>query len=128
MKGIAFRVASSNNLNDLSDEPLFIEGRSSGSSEGAYSGLRPALIAEKMVDGIITRMGTIEHSATGYNGESFSRPGDSGSLIYQRPGKVVGMVFAGIEWRGITLFTRIDDLFEDINQRMRATGIRFSED
>ncbi|KAG2421711.1 hypothetical protein HFD88_005687 [Aspergillus terreus] len=127
-KGIALRVASSNDLNDLSDGPLFIEGRSSGSSEGAYSGLRPALIAEKMVDGIITLMGTIEHSATGYNGESFSRPGDSGSLIYQRPGKVVGMVFAGIEWRGITLFTRIDDLFEDINQRMGAAGIRFSED
>ncbi|GES65531.1 hypothetical protein ATEIFO6365_0010045400 [Aspergillus terreus] len=126
-KGIALTLASSNDLNGLSDEPLFIEGRSSGSSEGAYSGLRPALITEKMVDGIITRMGTIEHSATGYNGESFSRPGDSGSLIFQRPGKVGGMVFARAEQKGITLFTRIDDLFEDIKQSMSATDIRISD-
>lgn len=38
------------------------------------------------------------------------------------------MVFAGIERRGITCFTRIDDLFENIKQRMGAADIRFSED
>lgn len=42
------------------------------SSKGAYSGLRSALITEKMVDGILTRMETIEYSATRENG-GFSR-------------------------------------------------------
>ncbi|KAL5365309.1 hypothetical protein BJX96DRAFT_179722 [Aspergillus floccosus] len=127
-KGYPLRKASSNALNNLSDGLLYIEGRSSGSSKGAYSDLRPSLITEKVVNGVVTRVQTIEHTATGYKGELFTRRGDSGSLVFRGMGEVVGMVFAGSEQKGVTYFIRIDDLFGDIQQRLRAKDIRFSED
>jgi hypothetical protein len=102
----------------VSTVELAISGQKSGYMEGYYYSLRPARVHHKLIDGEKVLITTIEHSvqSKGDNGRFFSKPGDSGSLVYTVNGHVVvGLLFAGeLDPPWTSCFTHIDDVIADI--------------
>ncbi|KAJ9208251.1 hypothetical protein DTO021D3_1049 [Paecilomyces variotii] len=108
--------------------PLFKAGRTTGYSVGEYNGLHSAVIARKFVNGKWETHKTLEHSVCGRHGDWFSQEGDSGALIFDNRGDVVGMLFGGNMLRSISYFTHIVDLFNDIKKMTGATKVRIFGD
>ncbi|KAJ9289366.1 hypothetical protein DTO021C3_3192 [Paecilomyces variotii] len=108
--------------------PLFKAGRTTGYSVGEYNGLHSAVIARKFVNGKWETHTTLEHSVCGRHGDWFSQEGDSGALIFNNHGGVVGMLFGGNMLRSISYFTHIVDLFNDIKKMTGATKVRIFGD
>lgn len=54
----------------------------------------------------------------GTNGENFSRPGDSGAWMTDEMGALGGIVIGGADMDGISYFTPIDEVVEDIERRL----------
>lgn len=78
--------------------------------------------------GEITRV-TMEHciiAQTGYN-PKFSLPGDSGALIFDRFGTVVGLLFGSSEAKNTSYFMYIHDVFDQIKAATGALDVRFME-
>lgn len=79
-----------------SGERLAKIGYVTGFTQGRYSGLRSVTISTKIVNGKQVEVRTMEHVMTS---GSFDTPivkeGDSGSLVFDSVGVVVGMCFGG---------------------------------
>ena len=56
----------------------------------------------------------MEHTICDYRGRRFSEHGDSGSLVFNMDGLVVGLLFGGAQSLHRSYFTHIDELYEDI--------------
>lgn len=106
--------------------PLCLRGFRTTFSTGYYSSLKTAKITEEFADGKRERRITLEYTACALPKDRFCRPGDSGALITSNViGPVVGMLIGGFESLGLGLFTRIDDLFEDIMSQVSTSEINF---
>lgn len=57
----------------------------------------------------------------------FSQQGDSGALV-DGHGRVVGMVFGGIEGGKYSYVTHVSDLFSHIKEKTNAQDVRIMED
>lgn len=106
---------------------VYKAGRSTGYTKGTYSDLESAHVATVIKDGKEVIKVTKEHCITGDNGKYFSLPGDSGSLVFNRRGEVLGLLFAGSEQRPISYFTHVTNLFADIKKVTCATDVRIVE-
>lgn len=87
-----------------------------------YSGLQVAML-HYYVDSKSIVMRTREHCILG-DTNLFSRGGDSGSWVFNKGGRLAGMVFGSNEHDKITYFTHVDDLFSDILEKTGAAGIQ----
>lgn len=62
----------------------------------------------------------------------FSNPGDSGSVVYDKDGKVVGLLFRGQipnqASAGYTFVTPISDVFDDIKLMTGVEDVRVAQD
>lgn len=106
-------------------DELYKCGRATGYTSGIYGGLKEARFAKTVVHGKVVEQPTREHVLMGHgHGEPFSRPGDSGALVFTIDGVVVGMIIAGHKFLDITYVTPIDDLIEDIKSATGATNAR----
>lgn len=108
-----------------SDERLAKIGYVTAFTQGRYSGLRSVVIGTKMVKGEEVGVRTTEHAITS---ASFNTPvveeGDSGSLICDLAGTVVGMCFGGSHAGDILYFTHIADLIQNIREVTGVSEIR----
>lgn len=86
-----------------------------------YNGLRVA----KIKDGKCT----LEYSIVGREDWHTATRGDIGSLLCSPSSlaSVVGMIIDGYEYNDIALFTRIDELVEDIKEQSGANDVRMWE-
>lgn len=93
-------------------------------TKGKYGGLRPIQIAKgKGLNGEEVIIETREHSVVPYSG-LFAEPGDSGSLVFNPDGIVVGMLVAGATRIDAVFFQHILDVFEDIKDVTGAVDVR----
>ncbi|KAL4919938.1 hypothetical protein BDW62DRAFT_28155 [Aspergillus aurantiobrunneus] len=118
------RLASAEVVKELTDEELYIYGRTSGHSKGPYGGPRPAMVSEDNINGKKVFIETIEHSITQTGDKPFFPQGDSGAIVYLENYAMAGLLFAGGLQTKLPFFTHIDDLFSDITRVTRADGIR----
>lgn len=102
---------------------LYKCGRATGYTAGNYGVLKEARVANTIFQGRVVEQRTREHVVVGC-GESFSRPGDSGALVFTRTGVVMGMVIGGHMFENISYMTTIDDLIEDIKSTTGAADVR----
>lgn len=73
-------------------------------------------------------MFNIEHVVVGKGGKPFADRGDSGALIFTGPEhRVIGMLRAGFVTTEVSIFTRIDDLFDDIKKAVGVTDVAMAE-
>ncbi|KAK1142576.1 hypothetical protein N8T08_007552 [Aspergillus melleus] len=105
----------------LHDEELYKCGRKTGYTSGKYNGLDTCRLSRRIVDGKEVEVITIEHTITG---NPFSDIGDSGALVFDRIGGVVGLIFRGHRQSPIIFFTHFIDLFEDIKASTGAKDVR----
>lgn len=108
----------------LHNEEFYKCGRKTGYTSGKYNALDTCRLFRKIVDGKEVDVITIEHTITG---NPFSDRGDSGSLVFDRIGGVVGLIFGGHRQSPITFFTHFVDLFEDIKASTGAKDVRIKE-
>ncbi|KAF7593794.1 hypothetical protein BBP40_010850 [Aspergillus hancockii] len=64
----------------------------------------------------------------GYTEKVFAMPGDSGALLFDIIGDVVGMCFDGDYIGSVTYFTHIHDLIADIKDIKKTSEARFKQD
>jgi hypothetical protein len=114
---------------------LCISGQRSGYSEGIYNSLHDAIISHEFIDDQSLVIRTVEHSVLPLAPDKdpfFSKPGDSGSLVYTKEGHVVvGLLFAGAldgDDPFPSYFTPINDLIEDIKEITKATEVRLLQE
>lgn len=106
-------------------QTLIKSGRSTRVTEGIYGGLRPIRITnERGPNGEEFTLETEEHSVTPSDGGPFAEPGDSGSLVFNSGGDVVGILVAGGMRVNVAYFQHIKDVFEDIKDVTGAMDIR----
>lgn len=121
---LELRESKSVNLNNR----LHIRGRTTGDSHGLYGDLKGALVAEEVKDdGSREKVFTTEHSIVGNDGKEFSKPGDTGSLVWNDENAMVGILFAGCPETRTSYFTHKADLFADISSMTGARGVRVLE-
>ena len=105
-------------------ESLAKAGRTTKYTIGDYSGLKSALIAQAINEkGQFYSIVTMEHAVTG-QGRCFSEGGDSGSLVLNNAGYVVGLLLRGSGAKNVTYFTYSVELISDIKQATGATAVR----
>jgi hypothetical protein len=111
-------------------EMLFKLGRASGLSSAPYSGLDTCKIASRVSNGQTVYLETWEHTFTHGRGSGkfVCRPGDSGSLVFNKDKKVVGLFFGGSDTQDVGYFTSTRDLFDDIKRSIGVTKIRLLGD
>lgn len=95
-------------------------------SQGRFSQLKVAYVCQKIVDGQVKHIPTLEWSIIDSTiTTKFSTRANSGSLVYNRRNMAtIGMVFAVSSVENISYFTRVDDLFDDILKHTAAKDIR----
>lgn len=107
------------------DSALYKIGRATGFTKAKYGGLEVAHIAERVVDGELTTVKTWEHT---FVAESQINPvvmkGDPGSLVFNRSGRVVGLLFGGSFSGDVGYFTHILDVVEHIKSLTKAVDFR----
>lgn len=108
-------------------QPLFKSGRATGYTTGYYAGVKTAHVEHHLVNGEMVPMRTWEHAITNHFEGSFSRGGDSGSLVFDIGHNVVGLLYAGAERSNVSYFTHVKDLFESIKKVTKATAVRIME-
>ncbi|RAH44293.1 uncharacterized protein BO95DRAFT_465198 [Aspergillus brunneoviolaceus CBS 621.78] len=108
-------------------------GHSTAKTEGRYNGLRTAWIThttatifEARGEPLVQYVHSIYNSYNSYNGVMLW--GDSGSMVFDRDGYVVGMCFEGNAHGDTAYFMRWEDLWEDILRKSGAKNIRFLGD
>ncbi|KAJ5579775.1 uncharacterized protein N7459_005760 [Penicillium hispanicum] len=108
-------------LEQLHGQPVSIDGWASGRSVGFYSHLK---ICKRVGRPGSQKSFSLEHVIVG-NATAFATSGDSGSLVFTGPEHyVVGMHVASQRVNPISIFIRIDDLFDDIKAHIDAKEIR----
>lgn len=100
------------------DEKLFKIGRATGYTDGTYGNLDICHIATKTVNGKKEDVPTWEHVLLGIKDGD---PGDSGSLVFDEVGVVLGMIFGENGKGNLGYFTATRDLIADIK---RITGVQ----
>ena len=107
------------------DSTLFKIGRATGFTKARYGNLDSVHIAERVVDGKLTTVKTWEHT---FVTESKISPvvmkGDFGSLVFNRSGRVVGLMFGGSFLGDVGYFTHILDVVEHIKSFTKAVDVR----
>jgi hypothetical protein len=80
-------------------EPVFKLGRSTGPRHGFVTGANLDALTIQYAEGPIQVLAQFAgfFEIEGYKGRPFSEPGDSGSVVVDRSGKVIGLVFAGTQ-------------------------------
>ncbi|PGH30409.1 hypothetical protein GX50_06814 [[Emmonsia] crescens] len=93
---------------------------------GRYNGLKALeLKCWKIGNKIVTH----ECSVTGLpRSGAFSKRGDSGSFIVDGMTNFVGLLFSENEHPGITYYTPVNILFEDIKKMTGARAVRLQKD
>ena len=120
-------MSSGGRVNLANEEYLYKCGRATEYTRGEWSGVRHAYLVKQVNNGKAVPKMTFEHTIT--NGSNpFSLEGDSGSLVFNQNGHVVGMIIGGAEWGDYTYMTHIDDLFADIKAATGATMVRIQGD
>ncbi|KAI9373268.1 hypothetical protein BJX61DRAFT_552323 [Aspergillus egyptiacus] len=104
-------------------EKLYKVGRAIGLTAGLYSGLKVCHVAKQEVGGKEIDIPTFEHAFAIPQGHLVER-GDSGSLIFDRQGRVYGMLFGGNFLNNIGYFTHTADLIDDIKRVTGASDVR----
>ncbi|RAK72859.1 uncharacterized protein BO72DRAFT_489396 [Aspergillus fijiensis CBS 313.89] len=114
-------------------QSLWTIGHSTAKTEGRYNGLRTAWITHTTASNSEARGEPLAHyvhsmynSYNSYNGVMLW--GDSGSMVFDRDGYVVGMCFEGNAHGDTAYFMRWEDLWEDILLKSGAKDIRFLGD
>lgn len=103
-------------------DELFKVGCATGFTGGIYSGLQTIYIATRLVDGREMKIKTWEHTILARSlSQVVVEQGDSGSLVFNRLGAVVGMCFGGTYYGDAGFFTHAVDLIESIQE---VTGVR----
>ncbi|KAL3450776.1 hypothetical protein BJX65DRAFT_304931 [Aspergillus insuetus] len=105
-------------------------GRASGVLSAPYSGLATCSVASRVSNGQTVFLDTWEHTFT-YGKESgkfVCREGDSGSLVFNKDKKGVGLMFGGSKTQDLGYFTSTHDLFDDIKRSLGVTKIRLLGD
>ena len=64
---------------------------------------------------------------TPYGSEPFGRAGDSGSFVFSTEGEMIGLYFGGNDHTGLSYFTRIQDVFDDIKKITQAKEVTLPE-
>ncbi|KAL4908844.1 hypothetical protein BDW74DRAFT_165573 [Aspergillus multicolor] len=105
------------------NQPLYKTGRATGYTAGEYGNLRTCRIATRIVNGERVSFPTWEHVIV-RPGRVVVKAGDAGSLIFDRTGAVMGMLFGGAGTNEIGYFTAARDLLEDIKRITGVHGIR----
>ena len=75
---------------------LFNIGRTTGFTTGRFTGLRSVLLlpsGEVDANGEPVEHETREHSLTGFNDREFANRGDSGAVVFDEAGMIVGLLF-----------------------------------
>lgn len=86
------------------------------------------LTREMTGHGEIRFKSTYEHAiATSRNGNPFSKEGDSGALIFDNDGGVIGLLFGGCPRKHTSYFTPIESVFADIKKVTGAMDVRIAE-
>ena len=110
------------------DTQLYKSGRSTYLTAGRYQELASVTIARVYdpTSGHMVEKVTEERAIAGI-GSDFSEPGDSGSFVFTASGRVVGVVTAGDERKGVTFMTPIEDVLRDIKSVTGAVEVRLAE-
>lgn len=101
-------------------------GRVSGFTRGWYSALQSCVLDNETRDGHTVARQTWEHVVTRPSG-AFLEPGDSGSLLFNTVGDVLGILFGASEKGDIAYFTATCDLLQDIRNITGALEIRMKK-
>lgn len=103
------------------DERLGKVGYDTGFTRGDYSGLRAVSITTRIVNGKEETYESWEHVVTRGSSEiPIVERGDSGSLVFDDTGAVVGMCSGGTDTGDVLYFTHIGDVLESIQE---VTGV-----
>ena len=62
-------------------------------------------------------------SDPGVKGAGFGTAGDSGAVVFDKNGNMVGLLFAGNDRTRISYFTPVEELFNDIKAITGAVGV-----
>lgn len=96
------------------EQKLLIIGRETGYKTGKYGGLKACPLATKTINGQKVYRETWEHTLVVPTTKSIAAEGDSGSLVFDIAGKVLGMIFGGTGLHDVGYFTATKDLLADI--------------
>lgn len=96
------------------NEILYKNGRMTGYTSGRWNGVATCNITTRIVDGKEITVKTKEHTICAEDGKRFSEEGDSGSLVFNMLGQVIGLLFGGTQQYPISYFSHIDDVYRDI--------------
>lgn len=102
-------------------------GRVSGLTHGWYSALKSCLLSNETKDGHTVVRQTWEHVVTKPS-EAFLELGDSGSLLFNTSGDVLGILFGASEQGDIAYFTPTQDLLQDIRSITGVLEIRMKQE
>lgn len=107
---------------------IFFHGYRSRTSVGYYHGLHFVRLHATGGNGQSgEKIQTIEYCINGleYGGGSVAQLGDSGSVIVDvTTRKILGMLFAGLEYNDVAFFMRVNDLVQDIKSQSCAADFR----
>ncbi|KAJ5085283.1 hypothetical protein N7532_010054 [Penicillium argentinense] len=109
-------------------EILFKTGRTTGTTSGVYNELNQCRLFHEWdpnASGGYRIVPTFTHSVGPKDGKNFCEKGDSGALVYEESGNVVGMFFGATERMNVGYFSLISDIFNDIKTITGACEVRF---
>lgn len=109
-------------------DTVFKVGRATGYTTGNWAETKTANIGRQVVNGEEIVQITYERTITGLGNMPFSLKGDSGALVFNEHGRVVGMVFGGIEGGMFSYVTHITDFFVHMKEKTNAQDVRIMED
>ena len=126
--GVSLKGPSTRPLCDMKcGELVFKVGARSGITAGYYSNESPFTIGKSQVAPCTTSTPSSEHiirphpTLSGGNEAVFVKPGDSGSVVFNEFGEILGLIcwgkpndFKGYEWPGY--LTPIEDVFKDMKE------------
>lgn len=102
-------------------------GRVSGLTHGWYSALQSCVLENETKDGHTVARKTWEHVVAKPSGV-FLKLGDSGSLLFNDSGDVLGILFGASERGDIAYFTATRDLLQFIRSITGVLEIRMKQE
>lgn len=92
-------------------DDLVLYGKNSGSVHGQFNAIKSSIVWPEH-QGVTT-----EYVVVGRKGQAFALPGDSGGIVVNQTGALVGLLIAGAECRGTGYVTPIQVIWDDIKMR-----------
>lgn len=109
-------------------ECLYKTGRTTETTCGSYNGLEQCILLhqqdENAPDGYRT-IATFSHSIALRYGKPFCDKGDSGSLVYESDGNVIGLLYGANERIDVWLFSLITEVFCDTKALTGTSEVPF---